>query len=48
MRKKGKKYKKLFKRIKKKVDKDLPITKDEAKQLKKAVAKLMGVPIKKK
>ena len=48
MRKKGKKYKKLFKRIKKKIKDEQPITKDEAKQIKKALAKAMGIPIKKK
>lgn len=44
MRKKGKKYRKLFKRVKKKLKDEQPITKDEAKQIKKALAKLMGIP----
>ena len=47
MRKKGKKYKKLFKRIKKIAD-DQPLTRDEAKQVKRALAKLMGIPTQKK
>ena len=44
MRKKGKKYRKLFKRVKKKLKDEQPITKDEAKQIKKALAKRMGIP----
>lgn len=43
LRKKGKKYKKLFKKLKKKID-EAPVSVDEAKKLKKALAKLMYLP----
>ena len=44
LRKKGKKYKKLFKKIKKMADEEAPVSKDEMKKLSKALAKLIGIP----
>lgn len=45
MRKKGKKYKKLLKKIKKKVEEEAPVSKEEMKKLSLAIAKQLGIPI---